>query len=161
DAVHALLEVDVLQMDGNAGAAVRPALDGRLDGRLRARRRGVRDRIAARVEEAALPVVFEDRAEDPAVPVEVGELRQVELGVQVGRALEEVGAGDRPRVTRLLGVEVRPETAQRAALWIAARYLVLLLGRRVTLVGRIHVLAVRLVVPPRVAEVRVREGRAG
>ena len=63
DAVHALVEVDVLQVDGLL------ELVGIVEG----------DCLVVLVEQVALAVVLEDGAEDPAVAVVVGELRVLEL----------------------------------------------------------------------------------
>src|SRR6266545_262527 len=66
DAVHPLLEVDVLQVDRLA------ELLGVLG----------RHYLALTVDQVALPVLAEDGPVDPAVAVEVGELRVLELGIE-------------------------------------------------------------------------------
>ncbi len=94
DAVHPLLEVDVELVDGQPVALrLRPVECGLLRGRgilrcdtapsarlacataaIRAARRIVVRPALLVVEQVAVPVLLEDRAEDPAVAVEVGEL---------------------------------------------------------------------------------------
>ena len=112
DAVHPLFEVDVELMDGQPVALRLGAVEGRLlFGRgvfgaiplfqlgrhadRRHQRRGgiVGDRLASVVEQLAVPVFLEDGAEDPAVAMEVGELRVLRLGVQVGDAFQERRVG--------------------------------------------------------------------
>ena len=160
DAMHALLEVDVLQVHGDAGAAVRAAFDGRLEGHLSVLRRDVRDDVAAGVEQAALAVVLEDRAEHPPVPVEVGELREVHAGVRVGGTSEEVGSGDLSRMANGLGIEIRPQPSHRRRLGVPLQARKFLRRCRMDLLARVHEGAVRLVVPPHVPEVLVRVGGA-
>ena len=109
DAVHSLFEVDVKLMNGQPVALRRggPVKRGLLFGRgifgaipllelVRAsdrghqgRRRIVGDRLAAVVEQLAVPVFLEDRPKDPAVAMEVGELRVLRLRVQVGDPRQE------------------------------------------------------------------------
>ncbi len=62
DAVHPLLEVDVLQVDG-LGQLLRVALG---------------ERFPLAVQEVPLGVGLEDVPEDPAVPVEVVDLEEIE-----------------------------------------------------------------------------------
>ena len=108
DAVHSLLEVDVELMDGQPVALRLGAVEGRLLFRRgvscaipllelgrhphrghQGRRRIVGDRLASVVEQLAVPVFLEDRAEDPAVAMEVGKLSVFRLRVQVGDALQK------------------------------------------------------------------------
>src|SRR4029450_5516734 len=105
DAVHALLEMDVLQVDGHARLAEARALDRR--GRVLGSR--VAHDVVAGVEQPALAVVLEDGAEHPAVAVEVGELGERELVVQRRGALEERLARDVAGVAPLPRLEGRPE----------------------------------------------------
>ncbi len=160
DAMHALFHVDVHQVDGHAVAVRRRGLRrsgalavlladglGHLDRRHQLLGRGRLDRPALAVEHLAVAVLLEDGAEDPAVAVEVGELGVAGLRVQVGHALQEPRVGPQPPGRRLVGVgHLRLHE---------------LLGRRVLLLLRIHQLAVGLLVPPRIAHIRIHDRRAG
>ena len=46
--------------------------------------------LPAQVEQVSLTILFEDRPEDPAVAVIVGELRVLELRIQLGDFLQEI-----------------------------------------------------------------------
>ncbi len=83
DAVHAFFQMDVLQ----------------LHGLLQLLLVGERDDVAVLVEQIAVAVLLEDGAEDPAVAVEVGELRVLQLAVELRRAglLQERRSSHRPR----------------------------------------------------------------
>ncbi len=122
-AVHPLLEVDVLQVDGF----------------LELLRVVVLDDAALRIEQVALAVALEHGAEDPSVAVEVGELGGLELGVQRSDVVEELGIG--------------PEPPERGPLGVLALDGVPLGGGELALPRRVHHLPVGLVVPPGVAEV--------
>ena len=74
------------------------------DGRHQRRRRVVRDRLAAVVEQVAVPVLLEDGAEDPAVAVEIGELGVPRLRVQLGDPLQERWVGPVAARRRLVRV---------------------------------------------------------
>jgi hypothetical protein len=95
DALHSHLEVDVLEMDRHLRrrrgvGTLHPSPQRR---RLELRGRHALHRLVVRVEQSALAVLLEDRAKDPAVAVEVGELRVPQLVVQVCRQVaQEVGA---------------------------------------------------------------------
>ena len=126
DAVHALFEMDVLEVHRL------PELVGIFE----------RDRLVVFVEQVALAIVLEDGAEDPAVAVEVGELGVLQLLVELGRAgfLQEIRVG--------------PEAADRGAFGIARLDLGSApLRAGIALLGGPHVLAIHFVVPPGVAEV--------
>ena len=105
DAVHPFLEVDVEQVHGQAVAirarTVERGLLGRrgvaraiallelsrqCDGGHQRRGTFIGDGLAAVIEQVAVPVFLEDRPEDPAVAVEIGELGVSCLRVQVGDA---------------------------------------------------------------------------
>ena len=94
------------------------------------------------VEQVALAIVLEDRAEHPAVAVEIGELRVLELLVEFRR----------PDLFEKVEIDQIPRAA--AASGFASQDLIALLVGRIVLLGRIHVLAVGFVVPPDVAEIR-------
>ena len=104
----------------------------------------VGDDRAVLVEQVALAVHLEDRAEDPAVAVVVGELRVLELRVDLLR-----DAGEE-RTVSPLAARRRPF---RVAVVDLAHFLVALLRLRL----RPHVLAVGLVRPHLVAVVGVQE----
>ena len=163
DAVHSLLEVDVELMDGQPVAlcACGPVKCGQLFGRgifcaipllelvghpyrgHQGRRRIVGDRLAAVVEQLAMPVFLEDRAKDPAVAMIVSKLRVFRLWVQVGDPLQKRRV--RPLALRRRLVRVRHHRAGE------------LLGGRMFLFLGVHQLAVGLFVPPHVASVRIED----
>ncbi len=105
-----------------------------------------RDDLAVLVEKIAVAVLLEDGAEDPAVAVVIGELRVLQLRIQLGDLLEEI--------------QVAPQSARRGGLGVLQRCTDLLLVARVVLLLRVHELAVGLLVPPGVAEVRIHEAVA-
>src|SRR5271157_4137127 len=125
DALHALLGVNVLQMDGL------PEFIRIVGG----------NDFAVGIEQIALTVTLVDGAENPAVAVKVGELRLLEL-------LIEFRAADLREKFR-----IRPEATHRGRLRIRLCRLVALLFGGMPLLSRIHILAVRFVVPPGVAEI--------
>ena len=132
DALHPLFKVDVFEMH-----------------RLAERIAGVGQQVAVLIEQVTMAVALVDRAEDPAVGVEVSELRVLQIGVEGGRAdlLEEL--------------RVAPVAARRRALRVAHGDIMLLLQARIVLYRGIHLLAVGLVVPPGVAVVGGDHVRAG
>src|SRR5688572_12766251 len=83
DALHAALEVNVLEVNGLAELL----------------RVVVRNDLVVGVEQLAFAIALVDRPENPAVAVEVGELRVLELRVELGSAdvLEELDV--RPQAT--------------------------------------------------------------
>ena len=98
--------------------------------------------VAILVEPVAFAIVLEDGAEDPAVAVEVGELRVLQLGVEF-RAADLVEK-----------FVVAPYAAGRGAFGIAQPGLVAsALRSGLLLLRRIHFVAVGFVVPPDVAEI--------
>ncbi len=103
----------------------------------------VGDDVVVVVEQPALAVVLEDRAEIPAVAVIVGELRVLDLRVQLAVVGGEVFA--------------RPLAAHGRAFGIAVEHLALLGDRKMLLLLRPHLRRRRLVVPHGVAEPRVHE----
>ncbi len=131
DAVHPLLEVDVLEVHG-------------LVELLRVREV---DRPALRVEEIALLVVPVHVAEDPAVAVEVVDLGVRQLRVERGDLLEEA--------------RVAPEAARGRTLRVVAFDRVDLPRGAVEALRRVEQLAVGLVVPPHRAVVGVDDVGAG
>ena len=73
-ALHPVLEMDVFQVDG-----LLPLV------------RVVRSNlVVVEVEHVAVPVLLEDGLEHPAVAVVIGELRVLELGVQLGDFFQEI-----------------------------------------------------------------------
>ena len=141
-ALHALFGVDIHQMDGlarvDAGrdelglVALAPFL-GVVVG----------DDLALGIEQIALAVALQDGAEIPAVAVIVGELRVLELGIEVVDVAQEVDVG--------------PFAQGRGALGVAVVDLPDFLGGRIFLLLGPHVRRVGFIVPHRVAEVGVHE----
>ena len=106
-AVHAALQVDVEQMHGHAFAALPVCRSASLAGVMAAMSFSVPtsgNDVALVVEQVAGAVLLEDRPEDPAVPVKIGELRVPRCGVQVGDVLQEVGIGPVAPRRGLLGI---------------------------------------------------------
>jgi hypothetical protein len=99
-------------------------------------------RSCRRVEQVAAPIALVDGAEDPAVAVEVGELRVLELLVELRRAdlAEELRIAPVALERRLLGIA-------------AADRLLLGILRFQRLVG-VHLLAVDFVCPTRCSRSR-------
>ncbi len=158
DAVHPLLQVDVELVDrdpiaprlgaiergllgrgGIAGAIALLQLGGQPHGRHQRRGRLVGHGLAAVVEQLPVPILLEHGAEDPAVAVEVGELRVPRLRVQLGDPFQKRRVGPVPPRRRL--VRIRHHRAGE------------FLGGGVFLSRRVHQLAVGLLVPPHVAGV--------
>ncbi len=79
DALHAAREMDVFQMH-RFGEFLRIV---------------VRDLVVVQIEQVAFAILLEDGAEDPAVAVVVGELRVLQLRIQLRHARR--GTQDRPR----------------------------------------------------------------
>src|SRR5215203_943451 len=108
DAVHAALEVDVLEMNGLSIPPfdLRPACvwvprasaPGTLVGVVhrigQLLRRRILNDVAGRVEQVALAVSLHDRAKQPSVPMEIGETRLrervVEVPLGIAGALQEL-----------------------------------------------------------------------
>ena len=103
----------------------------------------VGDHLAVRVEQVALAVAREDRAEVPAVAVVVGELDVLELRVELGDVLREL--------------RIAPLAADRRFFRVAVEDVAELVGIVVELLLGPHRRGVGLVVPHRVAEHRVDE----
>ena len=107
DAVHALFQVDVHQVDGDArlvdAVLRRQVLEAH--GGLQFGVADVLDDLAVVVEEAALAVLAEDGAEGPAVAVEVGELRVLAPPCSGrGRLSRNAGSDRLLRAADLVGV---------------------------------------------------------
>ncbi len=125
DALHAFFEVDVLEVHGLAEAI------GIV----------VRDDVVVRVEKIPAAIALVHGAVDPAMTVKIRKLRVPELRV-------EFGGPDLPEECR-----VAPFPLERRLLRIAAANLELFCFRASLLLRRIHLLAVGLVLPPRIAVV--------
>lgn len=127
DALHAPGKVDILQVN-RLGKLLRII---------------VSDRLIVQRLQRALAVFLENRPEDPSVTMVVGELRVFQLGIQLRHFFQELGVS--PVSPEGGGLGVPPETGR---LFRLGRILLLL---------RVHVLPVRLLVPPRVPEVGIHE----
>ena len=174
DAVHAEFEVNVLEMDRRAVLGTRHVddaagrvlvLQGRLARRRIVQRLGVHGRaidyIAVGVEQIAVAVLFVDGAKDPAMPVEIGELRVQQLRVDLlVEIFKEVRPGHVADLVVVVGISIGPQSSHRRAFGIVLADLVLVFAGRILLLARIHELAVGLVVPPGVSEIRVQHVRA-
>ena len=91
DALHAVREMDVLEVH-------------RLRELLRI---VVRDLVVLEVEQVAFAILLEDGAEDPAVAVVVGELRVLQLRIQLRDSLEEIQIAPQAARRRRLGIALR------------------------------------------------------
>ena len=125
-ALHAFFQMDVREMDGF------PEAVGIIES----------DLLAVLVEPVPFAVVIEDGTEDPAVAVEIGELRGFQFRVEF-RAAEIFEK-----------FFIAPETAGGGGFWIAQIRLIALLFGRIALLRRIHFVAVDFVVPPGETEIR-------
>ena len=108
-----------------------------------------RHHVVFRVQQVALAIALVDGAKHPAVAVEIGELSVLELLVEFRRA------------DLFQKIEILPFPARGCAFRIREPGLVALLIGGIVLLRRIHVLAIGLVVPPDVAEIRRHHVRAG
>ena len=99
--------------------------------------------LAIGVEQIALAVPFEDRAEVPAVAVIIGELGVLELGIEVIDIAQEI--------------QIAPFAARGRALGIAFQDGMSLLEIRIFLLLGPHLRRVRFIVPHGVAQVAVQE----
>src|SRR5216683_1778410 len=125
-ALHSFFEMDVGQVHGFAETV------GIVE----------RDLLAFLVEPIPFAVVVKNRAEDPAMTVEISELRGFQLLGEFWAAhvFEEFF--------------VVPQAANRSALRIAFERLIALLFRWIALFGWIHLVAIDFVVPPCEPEIR-------
>ena len=101
------------------------------------------DDPAILVEEVALAITLEDGAEVPAVPVIVGELRVLQIRIEVIDIAKEI--------------EIGPFTLGRGALRVAGQDLVHLGGGGIFLLARPHARRIGFVIPHGVAEVGIQE----
>src|SRR5437764_10892607 len=99
--------------------------------------------VVVETELDALPIVFENRSQDPAVSVIIGELGVLKLRIQFRDLVEKSF--------------VAPKSARSAGLGIFHCRSDELSIRRIVLFLRIHQLAVRFLVPPGVTEIRAHE----
>ena len=125
DTVHPFFKMNVLQMHSLL------ELVGSVE----------RDRFIAAVEQSAFAIVLEHCAENPSVTMEVGELRVLQLLVELCRAC------------LFQKCRIRPQAPNGRTLRVPALNPVLVGGVRVSLLGRPHVFAIHFVVPPGVAKV--------
>ena len=102
DAVHPFLKMDIHEM--HRDAVLRLAAVGMQHRVVELRGGLVFDDAIFVVEQSALAIFLEDRFEDPAVAVEVGELRVLEFRVEVGGLIEEFGIGPVPFGGGLVGI---------------------------------------------------------
>ena len=140
--LQALLCVDVHHVDGFA------RIDARLDELaliLAAPLLGIvmRDDIAVLVEQIALAVALQDRAEIPPVSVIIRELRVAEFGIEIVDIAQEI--------------DVRPFALGGRGFGIAVEHCADFRGRRIFLFLRPHVRRVGFVIPHRVAEIGIQE----
>ena len=101
------------------------------------------DLVVVEIEQVALPIVFENRAEDPAVSVIIGELGVLKLRIQFRDLVEKSFVA--PKSARSGGLRIFHCRSDELSI------------RRIVLFLRIHQLAVRFLVPPGVTEIRVHE----
>ena len=102
-----------------------------------------RDDVFVAVAQIAFAVVLEDGAENPAVPVIIGELRVRQFRIQLRNFFEKI--------------QVAPKPARGGGFGIVADGFDEFLRRRISLLLGIHEFAVRFLIPPRVAEIRIHE----
>ena len=126
NAVHALLEMNVFEMDSLVEFL----------------RIVERHRLVFAIQQRALAVVLEHRAENPAMAVEVGKLCVVDCLLNSGV----------PVFSRKFTSDQSPRTADPSGLRASIRLRSSAFGW--LLLRRPHVLPVHFVVPPRVAEIR-------
>src|SRR6266403_2913770 len=101
------------------------------------------DLVVVEIEQVALPIVFENRAEDPAVSVIIGELGVLKLWIQFRDLVEKSFVA--PKSARSGGLRIFHCRSEELSI------------RRIVLFLPIHQLAVRFLVPPGVTEIRVHE----
>src|SRR5205085_7586742 len=120
NAVHPFFEMNIVEMD-------------RFSESIRIVRRYY---CVPAVEQIPFSIAFEDLAKDPAVPVRIRELRSLQLGIEFRSAglVEKFLLGPEPAQARRLGIPIE------LLLLFRLRWIVLLSG--------IHLVTVRLVVPP-------------
>ena len=147
-ALHAFGEVNVLEMH-----RVLPLL------------RIVRgDHGVVEVEHVALFVLLENGAENPAVAVVIGELRLLQLRVQLGDFFEELKFAPQPARGGGLGIFLdRADEFGVGGILLFQKRLARFRAAEMRVVRerifrmRIHELAVALLVPPRVTKIRIHE----
>src|SRR5208282_3003689 len=114
---------------------------GQMHGFLEALRIIEGDGAAVFIQPVPFPVVVVDAAENPAVAVEIGELRGLELRVEFGAAgfFEKLG--------------IAPQAAGGSGFGIAQIGLIFFFFRGIVLLGGIHFVRINFVVPPGQAEI--------
>src|SRR4051812_26053963 len=103
----------------------------------------MRNLIVLAIEEISRAILFKDRAKDPAVAVVIRELGVFQPGIELRNLFQKV--------------QVAPESARGGRLGILLNAMDEFLVRRIFLLSRVHELAIRFLIPPGVAEVRVHE----
>ena len=144
DTVHPFFEMNVHVVHRDAVAAFAAAsflIERRVHRPLKLLCRDFVNGFASIVEQGAFAIFLVNGPEEPAVAVKVGKLRVPELRVQVGAVGQEFRIGPQPTGGGLVGVG-------------QLRLHELLCGR-IPLSGRVQQRAVRLLVPPHVAQVTV------
>ena len=105
--------------------------------------------IAVLIEPIPFAIVLEDGTENPAVAVEIGELRGFQFRIEFGTA--EI-------FEKFL---IAPQAPGGGSFWVSQEGLIALLFRRIALLRRIHFVAVQFVVPPGEPEISGEHIRAG
>ena len=146
NAVHAFFHMDVHHVYWNSIALLAMYFFKFVGGCHRGHqvlRRWVFDLGPLMVEQRAGSILFEDRAKDPAVAMEVRKLRVLQVWIEVCDIIKKFG--------------VSPEPSSRRLLRIRHRRLDQLLRSWILLLFGIHALAIGFVVPPHVSKVGVED----
>ena len=126
DAVHSFLEMNVIQMNSLSESI----------GIVR------RHNLVSVIQQIPFPIALEHLAKHPAMTVEIGKLRALEL------AVEPQSAG------LIQKFRFGPQPAQARGFGIAVQFSLFFALRRIMLISGIHSIAIRLVVPPDQTEIR-------
>ena len=73
----------------------------------------VRDLVVVEVEQVAFAILLEDRAENPAVAVVIGELRVLQLRIQLRDFVEKILVAPEPARRGRLGIALRLDAPAR------------------------------------------------
>src|SRR5436189_5597611 len=101
------------------------------------------DLVVVEIEQVALPIMFENRAEDPAVSVIIGELGVLKLRIHFRDLVEKSFVAPKSARSGGLGI-FRCRSDERSI-------------RRIVLFLRLHQLAVRFLLPPALTDTRADE----